>query len=270
VIRYVDEIGSRKRRKQLFDVFSCQRTWKVFPGLTSVTWTRCHIHSCRILLLIPTLIALQSCGGSSGSGPTLNQFAQVSASSQFSDLLFRSSPSKPIEWMPRIRHIVIIFQENRTPDNLFHDLPNADIADRGINSNGENIPLRTTALNSHFDLDHSHSAFVKMHSRGKMDGANKVHCSGNCPPNAQFTYVRPSQVKPYLDLAEQYTFADRMFQTHQGPSFPAHQFIIAGTLRRPQPATSMPPRMFGGMAGHRMELAFLTRVVMHQNGIRFL
>ena len=34
---------------------------------------------------------------------------------------------------------------------------------------------------------------------------------------------------PYFQLAEQYTFADRMFQTNQGPSFPAHQFIIAGT-----------------------------------------
>jgi phospholipase C len=30
-------------------------------------------------------------------------------------------------------------------------------------------------------------------------------------------------------MAEKYTFADRMFQTNQGPSFPAHQFIISGT-----------------------------------------
>ncbi|MGB7281351.1 MAG: alkaline phosphatase family protein, partial [Candidatus Acidiferrum sp.] len=29
--------------------------------------------------------------------------------------------------------------------------------------------------------------------------------------------------------AEQYTFGDRMFQTNEGPSFPAHQFIISGT-----------------------------------------
>src|SRR4029077_5426614 len=28
---------------------------------------------------------------------------------------------------------------------------------------------------------------------------------------------------------KQYVFADRMFQTNQGPSFPAHQFIISGT-----------------------------------------
>src|SRR5208282_5509447 len=29
--------------------------------------------------------------------------------------------------------------------------------------------------------------------------------------------------------SETYTFGDRMFQTNQGPSFPAHQFIISGT-----------------------------------------
>ncbi len=30
-------------------------------------------------------------------------------------------------------------------------------------------------------------------------------------------------------MAEEYTFADRMFQTNEGPSFPAHQFVFAGT-----------------------------------------
>ena len=30
-------------------------------------------------------------------------------------------------------------------------------------------------------------------------------------------------------MAEQYTFGDRMFQTNEGPSFPAHQFLISGT-----------------------------------------
>src|SRR5437016_10955593 len=42
-------------------------------------------------------------------------------------------------------------------------------------------------------------------------------------------YVNPSEVAPYFQLAETYTFGDRMFQTNQGPSFPAHQFIISGT-----------------------------------------
>jgi len=42
-------------------------------------------------------------------------------------------------------------------------------------------------------------------------------------------YVTPSDVAPYFAMAEQYTFGDRMFQTNQGPSFPAHQFIYGGT-----------------------------------------
>ncbi len=68
-----------------------------------------------------------------------------------------------------------------------------------------------------------------------MDGADliPVQCNANVPncppPNPQFAYVDPADVQPYFQLAEQYTFADRMFQTNQGPSFPAHQYIISGT-----------------------------------------
>ena len=52
----------------------------------------------------------------------------------------------------------------------------------------------------------------------------------NCPPaNPNFMYVQQSDVQPYWDMAEQYAFGDRMFQTNQGPSFPAHQFIMGGT-----------------------------------------
>jgi len=87
---------------------------------------------------------------------------------------------------------VVIFQENRTPDNLFHGLPNADIADSGINSKGETIPLQPISLATDYDLDHSHGAFVAMYDEGKMDGADKVSTlcfthATNCPgPNLQF------------------------------------------------------------------------------------
>jgi phospholipase C len=51
------------------------------------------------------------------------------------------------------------------------------------------------------------------------------------PPNAEFKYVDNStgEVQPYFDIATSYGFANRMFQTNQGPSFPAHQFLFAGT-----------------------------------------
>jgi phospholipase C/sugar lactone lactonase YvrE len=133
------------------------------------------------------------------------------------------------------QHVVVIVQENRTPDNLFQGLPNADIATSGINSLGQGIPLAPIDLANNYDLDHSHHGFETMYDNGAMDGADKVTitCAGgatNCPPpNAQFMYVNPSEVQPYFQLAEAYTFGDRMFQTNQGPSLPAHQFIISGT-----------------------------------------
>lgn len=137
----------------------------------------------------------------------------------------------PLPGSDKIQHVVVIFQENRTPDNLFHGLPNADIADSGLNSHGQTIPLMPQPLVNHYDLAHTHSAFTDMYDGGKMDGADKSTCVSTtaCPSNPQFRYVNPSDVAPYFQLAEQYTFADRMFQTNQGPSFPAHQFIISGT-----------------------------------------
>jgi phospholipase C len=144
-----------------------------------------------------------------------------------------------------IQHIVIIFQENRTPDNLFQDpvliSRGADIASSGMNSQGEIIPLSPIDLGTsgpspqNYDLSHAHAAFVAMYDGGRMDGADLIPCTpaANCPPHAhpnpQFMYVTPADVQPYFALAEQYTFGDRMFQTNEGPSFPAHQFIIAGT-----------------------------------------
>ncbi len=154
----------------------------------------------------------------------------------------------------KILHVVIIFQENRTPDTLFHGLPNADIANAGLNSKGEVIPLTPVSLAAYYDLDHSHRAFLQMYDGGKMDGADRVHCGGKCPPNPQFKFVNPSEVKPYLELAEQYTFGDRMFQTHQGPSFPAHQFIIAGTSA---PTADSPMFAAENLAGGRGVSNFL-------------
>src|SRR6202011_6000341 len=108
-----------------------------------------------------------------------------------------------------LQHRVVIFQENRTPDNLFHGLPNADIANTGVNSLGQTIPLQPIPLANSYDLGHTHYDFRVMYDGGKMDGADEisVFCGTNCilPPNPQFQYVNPSDVAPYFQLAQQYT-----------------------------------------------------------------
>jgi phospholipase C len=156
-----------------------------------------------------------------------------------------------------IQHIVVIFQENRTPDNLFQDpvliAAGADIASSGVNSLGQTIPLSpidlgTTGSNpQYYDLLHTYASFVAMYDGGKMDGADLVNCvpapEPNCPPNPQFKYVDPADVQPYFALAEQYTFGDRMFETSESGSYPAHQFILSGTSA---PTATSPLFVIGG------------------------
>jgi phospholipase C len=70
---------------------------------------------------------------------------------------------------------------------------------------------------------------------GNMDGAchdpiynpDIVHCTvPTCP---EYTYVIKSDVQPYFDIATNYGFANYFFQTNEGPSFAAHQFLLSGT-----------------------------------------
>lgn len=132
----------------------------------------------------------------------------------------------------KIHHVIVIFQENRTPDNLFHGLPGADIANSGTNSKGQPVALQPVDMAAPYDIDHSHAAFVTEYNGGSMNGWDLVHfnCpSKTCNPLTAFGYVPPAQVQPYFQMAEQYAFADRFFQTNQGPSFPAHQYIFGAT-----------------------------------------
>ena len=139
-----------------------------------------------------------------------------------------------------IQHVIIMMQENRSTDNLFHGLKGADTADYGINSKGKKIKLGPNPLANNYTLNHYHPDFIHMYDNGRMDGADLIpgDCGNHCPPNMQFKYVPLKDVQPYFDLAEQYAFGDRMFQSNQGPSYPAHQFIIAATSA-PAPDTSL-------------------------------
>jgi phospholipase C len=181
----------------------------------------------------------------SSNTPGGNYSIAVNGSDAKSLVPSNGSQSLTLTTAAAFQHIVVIFQENRTPDNLFQDpvliSRGADIASSGLNSMGQTIPLSPIDLGTtgsspqNYDLSHANAAFVSMYDGGKMDGANLIPCSpaANCPPNAhpnpQYMYVKPADVQPYFALAEQYTFGDRMFQTNEGPSFPAHQFIISGT-----------------------------------------
>jgi phospholipase C len=136
----------------------------------------------------------------------------------------------------KIKHVLIIFQENRTPDNLFNGLPGADTVRSGLDSAGQQVTLQPVKLTSPYDVDHEHTAFEVAYDGGRMDGFNLERSTcrsgrSKCPKKFEraYAYVPQKEVQPYFTMAEEYAFADRMFQTNEGPSFPAHQYILSGT-----------------------------------------
>ena len=107
-------------------------------------------------------------------------------------------------------HVIIVIQENRTPDNLFgaSGLPGGDLQiDTKL---GKSVTLTTGP----HDPPHNHSAYLKQ-AAGAWTAGEHDYVTGD--------------VQPYWDLAAQYGWANYMFQTNQGSSYPAHQFLISGT-----------------------------------------
>jgi phospholipase C len=128
-----------------------------------------------------------------------------------------------------ISHIVIIVQENRTVDNLFQSLPGANTQSYGRTLQGRTVHLQPEALTAPYDLSHVHADWVTDYNNGGMNGFEDDRCKGSCPNYASYAYVPQDEVQPYYSLAETYTFADNMFATDEGPSFPSHQYLVSGT-----------------------------------------
>lgn len=179
--------------------------------------------------------------------------------------------AKPTLFPPQITHVIVIFQENRTPDNLFHFLtplctipkgatglaactPNPvttscyDVSPCGLTNKSEAVKafaLKPVPLYGSNDPSHAHTAWEQMCDPDpamgyacRNDGAWQIK-----PINGSYGYVENTAVTnydgsaghlldPYLTYAQTYGWANFMYQTNQGPSYPAHQFIFSGTSGR--------------------------------------
>jgi len=176
------------------------------------------------------------------------------------------------------KHIIIVVQENRTPDNLFGAgpsgtlggmcgtedpfMPGVDIVNGGYNNTTNqticNMSLTlsgwdpegvgtTAKVVGPIDPDHSYNPkyptpwgwvadydYNPNTQTGNMDGFCHEYGSPLWPhPCPSYSYVPlgdPSgDTTPYYSIAKNYGFANYMFQTNEGPSFEAHQFLFTGT-----------------------------------------
>jgi phospholipase C len=149
------------------------------------------------------------------------------------------------------QHIVLVIQENRTPDNLFQGLclspygsasacgtgaGQYNIQSYGFDSTGNQVALSPVPLGNYYDPPHQHGDFEVMCNPNEQ---TYYPCTQNtrlrttdCPILCSFEYVDPNStptIYPYLYMAQNYGWANWMFETNQGPSSPAHQFLFGGT-----------------------------------------
>jgi phospholipase C len=126
-----------------------------------------------------------------------------------------------------VQHVVIIIQENRTVDDLFNGFPGADTVQSGQDHNGRTVALSPRSLAAPGDANHTHTGWVTDWNSGNMNGFDLTAPSGQ-PASYNYVYVPQSETVPYWTMASTYTFADQMFQSNTGPSFPAHLYLISG------------------------------------------
>ena len=134
----------------------------------------------------------------------------------------------------KVKHIVVVIEENRSVDNLFNGFCVASGCANTVQvdpvSGQALVPESLAAPYSPF---HEHSQFVVEYDGGKMDGFvnAKSVCEHNqkpCPYSV-LAYVPSSETGIYRQLATvDGLLSDATFETNQGPSFPAHFYAIAG------------------------------------------
>jgi phospholipase C len=133
--------------------------------------------------------------------------------------------------------VIIIVQENRSFDNVFNGFPGADTVTVGQTKTGAQPLGVVPFVSGGPDIGHFHTSFTAAYDGGALDNFNAegtygfscgTYCATPGPPNYAYSYLPQSDTVPYWTLATQFTLADRMFASNSGPSFPAHQYLIAG------------------------------------------
>ncbi|HUD65750.1 MAG TPA: alkaline phosphatase family protein [Candidatus Sulfotelmatobacter sp.] len=170
------------------------------------------------------------------------------------------------QFPPQLKNVIVIMQENRTPDNFFHYLTPAcpipagatglkacipspvtrscyDISPCGLsNQSGTIVPITLTGVPIVGpDAFHNHTAFEQQCDldpttfQCRNDGAWQTATNGHAysyvlnDPVTNYDGSAGHLLDPYLTFAKQYGWANFMYQTNQGPSYPSHQFIFTGT-----------------------------------------
>jgi phospholipase C len=167
------------------------------------------------------------------------------------------APAQPAGGIHKIRHVVIIMQENRSFDSYFGTYPGADGLPRDANGNftvcvpdpraGNCQRPYHNAGDTNAGGPHYHQSAVADINGGKMDGfirtveqsqdldTDKVSCTvaGHAPSCVDVMgYHDQRDIPNYWSYARHFVLQDHMFEPTNSWSVPAHLYMVSGWSAR--------------------------------------
>jgi phospholipase C len=209
----------------------------------------------RLLALLAGCAVLASCGGSggaSGEGSTSGSGTGPISGTSTVPTTTTIGPQPPLVGIHKIRHVVIIMQENRSFDSYFGTYPGAD----GIPGLGGNPgavpcvpdPASTRCVRPFHDRQdrslggpHSFAAAQADVNGGRMDGfvdeqeKGMAGCAqtfnpacGNGVGNPDVMgYHDGSDIPNYWSYAHNFVLQDHMFESDASWSLPSHLYMVS-------------------------------------------
>jgi phospholipase C len=205
----------------------------------------------RLLRALLVALVLSACGA-----PSALPLQQASTSHANSTAAPGGSSNLAVA-RQKIKHVIIIMQENRSFDHYFGTFPGAD----GIPMNAEGIPTVcindpdlgkcVTPFYNPNDIDgggpHHQASAVQDIDGGKMDGfiislmaGRKSVCKSPTTPGCSsgsqgpdiMGYHDAREIPNYWTYAEKFVLQDHMFEPDASWSLPAHLFMVSGWAAR--------------------------------------
>src|ERR1700722_11029392 len=159
-----------------------------------------------------------------------------------------SSQAVAAQGIHKIKHVVIIRQENPSFDNYFGTFPGVD-GIPGLAGNPGRVPcvpdpLRRRCVRPYHDSKdvdyggpHELGAFITDYDKGRMDGFVRAreNCTNSIDPKdciALLTldmmgYHDQREIPNYWTYARQFVLQDHMFESNASWSLPAHLFLVS-------------------------------------------
>ena len=165
-----------------------------------------------------------------------------------------AGPGRPPLGIHKIRHVVIIMQENRSFDSYFGTYPGAD-GIPGLAGHPGTVPCVPDpkknrcvkpfhdSNDTNFGGPHSHSSALDDMRNGSMDGFIQTAEEGKKKVCAQFAYpycsLHPKkpdvmgyhdarEIPNYWAYAKQFVLQDHMFESDASWSLPQHLYMVSG------------------------------------------